>query len=269
MKLRFWKLSGAGNDFVLLREDDLPARGDAALARRLCDRREGVGADGLLIVGKADKILRWRYHNADGSAAFCGNGARCAAWWMFLNGWTKNRTAFNIQSPEGPMSARVRPGKNPRVSLSMPAPKDLRLGLKLAVQGRKLTVHFVDTGVPHAVVLVDDLERFPVPEVGRALRRHPAFAPAGANADFVQAADGRLSVRTYERGVEAETMACGTGAVASAVSAAALGKVESPVSVFTRSGEHLKVSFSRSGAEFSAVRLEGPARLVFQGEVCS
>lgn len=266
MKLRFWKLSGAGNDFVLLDEKGLPARSLAALARRLCDRREGIGADGLLLVGKAGKNLRWRYHNADGSAAFCGNGARCAAWWMFLNGWAKSRS-FHVQSPEGPMSARVHPGKNPRVSLSMPDPKGLRLGLKLEVSGRKLSVHFVDTGVPHAVVLVDDLERFPVLEAGRALRRHPAFSPAGANADFVALADGRLSVRTYERGVEAETLACGTGAVASAVVAAALGKARSPVPVFTRSGERLEVSFKRGPAGFAGVRLEGPARLVFQGEV--
>lgn len=266
-KLRFYKLSGAGNDFVLLEEGKLSRRSLPGLAKRLCDRRDGIGADGLLLVGRKGGRPRWRYHNADGSEAFCGNGARCAAWWIFLKGWSRGRRAFELDGPSGPLSARVKSVKPARVALSMPAPTKLRLGLNLEIQGRKLTVHSVDTGVPHAVVLVGDLERFPVLDAGRALRRHPVFAPAGANADFITVAAGRIGMRTYERGVEAETQACGTGAVACAVVASALGKAKSPVAVFTRSGERLDVSFTKEGPAYRDVWLEGPARLIFEGEV--
>lgn len=267
MGLRFYKLSGAGNDFVLLEEGKIALRRLPGLAKRLCDRREGIGADGILIVGRKGGRPRWSYRNADGSEAFCGNGARCAAWWMFLKGWSRGRRAFELDGPSGPMSVHINGLRPARVALSMPAPARLRLGRALDVQGRRLTVHSIDTGVPHAVVLVEDLERFPVLDAGRALRRHREFSPAGANADFITVAAGRVGMRTYERGVEAETRACGTGAVASAIVASALGKANSPVAVFTRSGERLEVFFTKAGPDYRDVWLEGPSRLVFEGEV--
>lgn len=256
MRIEFWKMSGAGNDFVLLA--GLPkGAGGHALARALCDRRAGVGADGLLVVTRRGGRLRLDYRNADGSAAFCGNGARCAALWAAARGWAKGREVA-LDTAGGPLLARATaPG---RAEVSMPAPRRPRLGLRLKAAGRSWTAHFVEAGVPHAVVLVADVERVDVKRFGRALRSHRAFGRAGANVDFVEVRGDRLAVRTYERGVEDETFACGTGAVASAFVARELGRIGSPARVKARGGE-LSVSLG------TRTLLEGPGRIVFHGEV--
>lgn len=251
---RFWKLSGAGNDFVLL-EGRLASPKARSLARRLCDRRAGVGADGLLVAsrGHAD------YFNADGSRAFCGNGARCAAWWLERRGL--GGTAFTLSGI--PVSAVVR-GTSARIRMPDVTPGRL---LTVSAEGRRWHTAFLDTGVPHAVVRVAAaaLARFPVVAVGRALRRHSAFGPKGANVDFVAAKGRGLAVRTYERGVEDETLACGTGAVAAAL--AASGRRSGPVPVAALGG-NLTVSFkARKDGGFTDVWLEGPVRQVFSGEV--
>ncbi|HVE14413.1 MAG TPA: diaminopimelate epimerase [Elusimicrobiota bacterium] len=256
---RFWKLSGAGNDFVLL-EGDPAAKGWPALARRLCGRRDGIGSDGLLILSRRGRsgLPELRHFNGDGSAAFCGNGTRCAAWWLSKRAGKRGRFAM---LSNGARVEAVPTARGARVS--MPAPKGLRLGLSLSALGRRVIADAIDTGVPHAVVRVRGLERFPVVELGRALRRHPAFAPAGANVNFVE---GRR-VRTYERGVEDETSACGTGVTASALTLAARESLRSPIALEARGGR-LSVSFRRSGeGGFSDVWLEGPARETFSGEV--
>lgn len=257
MKLAFDKMSGAGNDFVVFA--GLPARA-AALAKRLCDRRSGVGADGLLVLERGSVRPRLSYFNADGSSAFCGNGSRCAAAWLHARGWVKGKS-FSFDTNEGLVQAKLT--ATGRAAVRLPEPKGLRLGLSVA--GRKL--HFIDTGVPHVVVPVSGLEDFPVFKEGRALRRHKAFAPAGANVDFISYVKDGLRLRTYERGVEDETQACGTGAAASAIVAAALGRVKSPVSVAVNGGT-LRVTFSRkSDGAFTDVWLEGPAQFVFSGEI--
>ncbi|MDE2293289.1 MAG: diaminopimelate epimerase, partial [Elusimicrobia bacterium] len=222
-----------------------------ALARRLCDRRAGVGADGLLAVSGRRVV----YLNADGSRAFCGNGARCAAWWLRSRGRGGTRFALSgvpVEAVVGAASVRIR----------MPDVRPLRR-LRVAAEGRDWDAAFLDTGVPHAVVRVGALDRFPVVRVGRALRRHRAFGRAGANADFVSGSGRTLRLRTYERGVEDETLACGTGAVAAAL---AFGRA-SPVTVRARGGR-LTVSF-RAGKDggFTDVWLEGPVRQTFTGEV--
>ena len=150
----------------------------------------------------------------------------------------------------------------------MPNPRSIRLGLKIKLLGRSYTAHSLDTGVPHAVVEVKDLDLFPVFEAGRALRRHPKFKPAGTNADFISISSGKIKMRTYERGVEDETLACGTGAIASALVCFILGQCSSPVTVEVRSKDKLKVSFKPEGPQsFKDVWLEGPARIVFSGEL--
>lgn len=255
MKTRFWKMSGAGNDFVLV---EGPVRGAAALARRLCDRRRGVGADGLLVLARGAAGPRLDYRNADGSAAFCGNGSRCAALWAAARGWAKGRS-FVLRTSRGDLSARLT--ARGRAEVSMPAPRGLRLGLRLKALGRTWTVHFVDTGVPHAVVFVPDAGKAPVRELGRALRFHRAFGRAGANADFVELRRDGLVLRTYERGVEDETLACGSGAVAAAFVARALGRAGAPVRLKVRSGATLTVSFD------GGARLEGPGEVVYTGEI--
>lgn len=265
MRLPFAKMSGAGNDFVLI--DRRQARGSIRfrdLARRLCDRRGGVGADGLLVVD--GKTLRLGYWNADGSEAFCGNGSRCAAWWMYAQGLTGGKRAFKLRTSAGPLRARVTGRET--VAIRMPEPRSIRLGLKVKALGKTHTVHSLNTGVPHAVVVVRDLDAFPVFETGRALRRHKAFAPAGTNADFIAWKGKTLLVRTYERGVEDETLACGTGVAASALTAYLLGKSTPPVSVKVRGGATLNVSFKPlGGVSFTEVWLEGPAQVVYTGEL--
>ncbi|MBI4375509.1 MAG: diaminopimelate epimerase [Elusimicrobia bacterium] len=258
--MRFYKLSGAGNDFVLIRR---PPGRLPALARRLCDRRGGIGADGLLAVSPAG--LRVDYLNADGSPAFCGNGARCAALWMHDHGWTKGLREFSMKTSQGRVLARVL-GRE-KVSLRMPAPSTLRLGLRLEALGRRFKAHALDTGVPHAVVPVDDLDHFPVVETGRALRHHRAFGRAGANVDFIRVTASEVRLRTYERGVEDETLACGTGVVAAAIVARRLSRLRPPIRVRVRSGESLMVRFDGGAALPSEVWLEGPCRQVFTGEI--
>jgi len=257
-KLRFWKMSGAGNDFVLLAGLPRGTRGPA-VARRLCGRRFGVGADGLLSVERRDGRTRLDYWNADGSAAFCGNGTRCGALWAAERGLVSG-SRFALDTGRGPLEIRrTGPG---RAEVGMPAPTGLRLGLKASAAGRGWTVHFVDTGVPHAVVFVPDVEKIDVRAAGRALRFHKIFGRAGANVDFVQAGRGALILRTYERGVEDETLACGTGIVAAAVVARALGRARGRVKVRVRGGDILHVSF-----DGTAPRLEGPGVVTFTGEV--
>jgi len=259
-RLRFWKLTAAGNDFVLV---DRVVPRPRALARRLCGRREGVGADGLLVARRAAGGVELRYFNADGSAAFCGNGTRCAAWWAFVRGWAGRR--MRLLTSAGEVAARV-DGRE-RVTLAMPEPKGLRLGLAVRALGRGFSAHVVDTGVPHAVVPVAESVDFPVHEFGRAIRRLRAFGRAGVNVDFVSRAGPALRLRTYERGVEDETWACGTGAVAAAVVGWKLGWARPPVQVRVRGGQTLTVSFRTEGGAARDVRLSGPAKIVFCGEV--
>jgi diaminopimelate epimerase len=258
MKLRFWKMSGAGNDFVLLAGLPRGARG-AALARRLCDRRRGVGADGLLSVARRGGRARLDYWNADGSAAFCGNGTRCGALWAAARGLAAGRE-FELSTIRGLLKVRLT-GRG-RAEVGMPEPRGFRRGLALQAAGRSWTAHFIDTGVPHAVVFVPDVEKADVRAAGRALRFHKAFGPAGANVDFVSARGGALALRTYERGVEDETLACGTGIVAAAAVARALGRAGDRVKVRVRGGDILNVTF---GAD--SPRLEGPGVVTYTGEV--
>ncbi|MBI5201521.1 MAG: diaminopimelate epimerase [Elusimicrobia bacterium] len=249
--MKFWKLSGAGNDFVLFDGGAAPSRARVA---ELCDRRSGVGADGVLRVrrGSVD------YWNADGSRAFCGNGTRCAAWWLRLRGGPANT---RLRTEAGLVDASV-VGRE-RVAVSMPAPKGLRLGLELAAAGRAWLVHHAVVGVPHALVEVDGLSKFPVVEVGRALRRHAAFGKAGANANFVERlGNGSYALRTYERGVEDETLACGSGATATAYILESIGRDRLPIRLRVRGGDVL-VASRRDGR----IWLEGPARVTFTGEV--
>ncbi len=260
--LAFWKMSGAGNDFVLIDEAQAPRRPLPVLAALLCDRRRGVGADGLLVVSKKRRAVR--YWNADGSAAFCGNGTRCAAAWLREHGGAK-AAQFELGTDAGRVKAR--PAGRGRMAIRMPEPGPVSGPAEVTAAGARFRVYTVDTGVPHAVVFVDDAEAVDVVGAGRALRRHAAFAPAGANVDFVERRGRRLVLRTYERGVEDETLACGTGAVASALVAAAAGRAKAPVELLVRGGATLTARFSGEGGRFSDVWLEGPAETVFRGEI--
>jgi diaminopimelate epimerase len=205
-----------------------------------------------------------RYYNADGrEAEMCGNGARCFARFVDKVATAKNGTV-NFETPAGVISATLR---GDQVSLAMSQPGPFADGVELDAGG-KLTVYSINTGVPHAVVLDDDLDGTDVHKFGAALRHHPHFQPRGTNVNFVhQLGPQNLAIRTYERGVEAETLACGTGVVASALTVAALTGAESPIRVLVKGGDTLSVDFLRSGEGFSHVILTGPADFVFEGEI--
>ncbi len=265
----FSKMSGSGNDFILMDHREVPWQGWdlPEMARRLCKRRISVGADGLiLLVPPRDPshAFAWRFFNADGSEAeMCGNGARCAARFAFLKGLAPAKMQFETLA--GVIEARVE-GEEVRVRLGDPS--QMRPELRVIVHNRDHALVFMDTGVPHAVAFVDDVEEVDVVNLGRVLRHHDAFAPRGTNADFVQVVDrGTLRMRTYERGVEDETLACGTGAVASAIAAHLKGQVEPPVSVITRSGRALRIHFRTQEMHYTDVFLEGDALRIYDGVI--
>jgi diaminopimelate epimerase len=241
--MRFTKMSGAGNDFIVV--EGRPGLKGPELARKLCPRRIAIGADGLLVLERGrNGSHRMIYYNADGSRAFCGNGSRCAAMWMRRRNWSGRNVSF--QSDNGPLEAVVTGPERVRLRMPPATPPESRTA-------GKWRGFFLDTGVPHFVVPVKKLDAVDVEAVGRELRFHKAFAPKGANVNFVE----RGRIRTYERGVEAETLACGTGAVA-----AALAKGRSPVALKARSGDILKVEWT----SLSDIWLEGPAVVTFEGE---
>ena len=258
--LHFFKMTGAGNDFILVeRGPGLP--GGKALAARLCDRRRGVGADGLLIVDSRARTPHAAYFNADGSAAFCGNGTRCAAWWLHRHGKVSSRE-FILTASGAEVHAKIT-GEE-RAAILMPRPGRPRLGLKVRAAGRTLRAHWIRAGVPHAVIETRNPAAAPLERLGPPLRLHEAFGRGGANVDFAHYEKNRVVLRTYERGVEAETLACGTGAVAAACVGRALGRLRgNSVPVLTAGGDVLRVEF----APRDEVWLEGPAKEVFSGEI--
>ena len=263
--LPFAKMSGSGNDFILIdnrgglvTESELPA-----LIAGSCRRRLSVGADGVILIEASDAAdFRWRFFNSDASpAAMCGNGARCAARFAFLEGICGRRLRFETEA--GLIEARV---DGVGVQVKMTEPRDLELDIAVELASGAVPVSFVDTGVPHVVVLTEGIEGIDVAERGREIRFHPRFAPAGANANFIcPEPSGAIAIRTYERGVEGETLACGTGAVAGALVAACKLGMVSPVRVRTRSGEFLTVHFEKNAGRFHDVYQEGDARLICRG----
>ncbi|MDP9099398.1 MAG: diaminopimelate epimerase [Verrucomicrobiota bacterium] len=264
--LRFSKMNGAGNDFVLIdnRLGDLKLAPDQIA--KICDRHRGVGADGVLLLERATNgaDFRMRYYNADGGEAeMCGNGARCFARYASHVAGPKEDLSF--ETPAGVIGARL---QGELVRLEMSEPKDLRLGITIPLPDRQVAAHFVDSGVPHVVVPVDDLEKVDVRGLGSAIRRHDLFAQKGANANFLkECGERQIAIRTYERGVEDETLACGTGVVASALIFAALKNVSGPIGVLVRGGNELQVGFEKAGDQFRDVTLTGPADFVFEGTI--
>jgi len=264
--LAFSKFSGSGNDFIIIdnRTGAFERLGAAVpqLVRRLCRRRFSVGADGLILIQRDPEVdFAWRFFNADGSEVeMCGNGGRCAARFASLKGIARPKMAFRTLA--GVMHAEV---LGAAVKLEVGVPKDITEVFELEVGGKSLQACGINTGVPHVVVPVADIDGCDVVGLGRAIRHHGRFAPAGTNANFVRSAGERLEIRTYERGVEDETLACGTGSIAAALLFARESGVGSPVKVKTRGGETLRIHFVRDGGDFKDVFLEGGAAYVFEG----
>ena len=264
----FVKMAGAGNDFILVdgRRGRALGRAPAALAREWCDRKRSVGADGLLLVQASRRgNARMRIFNPDGSEpTMCGNGLRCVAW--YLHSMNGGRRRWTVETGAGVMQAQIT-GKE-QVRISFIPPKSLHLGRGVAWRGKRVTVHSVDTGVPHAVLLVPRLGAVDLGALGPHIRRHRLFKPKGTNVNLLRIhSPHRASIRTYERGVEQETLACGTGTVASVVIGAALGRLKSPVQLTTAGGEKLTVGFHQGRKPWEGLYLEGPARILFQGGI--
>src|SRR5262245_15993558 len=264
MMIPFLKMHGAANDFVVIdhRRPFLPDD-PHALVQRMCDRRRGVGADGVLLLEAArDADAAMRYFNADGGVAdYCGNGARCLArlaldLGLGRGGEVRLRTAVGLQTGRRAGDA---------IELRFGHVDAASAAITVEACGRSFRGRRIGAGVPHFVVPHPAVDEVPIAEWGRALRFHPAFGPSGVNVDFVAApASGPVRMRTYERGVEAETLACGSGAIATAVWAVAEGRT-SPVTVRTSGGDDLVVALEPSdGGGFDAT-LTGPAEVAFTG----
>jgi len=266
MQLSFTKMNGAGNDFIMVDNRHETLALDPPRIALLCDRHRGVGADGLLAVEPAAQgaDFKMRYYNADGGEAeMCGNGARCFA--RFARRLGVNNAEISFETLAGIIRASF-PDDEVRVTIS--DPHSHRPPISLEINGRTLDVHFINTGVPHAVVFTDDVAAVDVPKDGAALRYHSAFAPKGANANFVQVlAPDSIAIRTYERGVEGETLACGTGVCAAALLHNLRTGSPSPVHVKVRGGDTLQVAFEAPEHGFHNVTLTGPADFVFDGTI--
>ncbi|HBT97107.1 MAG TPA: diaminopimelate epimerase [Desulfobulbaceae bacterium] len=268
--LDFWKMSGAGNDFIVIdhRDGRIPVAHQPEFARRVCRRMFSVGADGLILIEPprdSSHDFSWRFYNADGSeAAMCGNGSRCAA--RFARAHDVAQDHMRFATLAGIVQAEMVTDSRARVFL--PVPPSLPSGVVVEVEGRRLAGHLLTVGVPHLVLFAEEND-IPVVRWGRELRMSSQFQPHGVNVNFVRPATGnRIHVRTYERGVENETMACGTGAAASAICAAAEYALRPPVTVVTSGGEELIINFTTNASGAIAhVTLEGAARLIYRGSL--
>jgi len=272
------KLSGSGNDFILIdnRERIIDPKRASALTAKVCAHRMSVGGDGLILIeGSRRADFRWRLFNADGSEAeFSGNGARCAARFAYLKRIAPRHMQFETLA--GLIEAEMVAGASGRrdkanldaVKIRFPDPTGLRLNLRVSIDGTERIAHFIDTGVPHCVYFVDDPDQTDVVGIGRPTRHHQLFQPAGTNVNFISVLDPhRIRIRTYERGVEDETLACGTGSIASALIASLVAKAESPVTLIPQSGLTLTVHFKSQGSSFTDVYLQGDARAVYEGKL--
>lgn len=267
-EIPFTKVVGSGNDFIILDNrsnkfsEDLPN-----LAKHVCERKISIGADGFLVLESSNKAdFKMRVFNPDGSeVTMCGNGARCSALYAYVNKWCSEN--LRMETIAGIIEALVH---NDKVKLRITDPAEIKLDNDLGLGNTIFKIHFVNTGVPHVVHFLGDdinIEDYPVKQMGAKIRYHRSFEPEGTNANFVKiASENRIRLRTYERGVEDETLACGTGAVASSIVSHLVNGTKQPVEVLTKSGDVLKVYFNVVNKKFTEVYLEGSAKIVYDGK---
>ncbi|MEN8192723.1 MAG: diaminopimelate epimerase [Bacteroidota bacterium] len=274
----FTKLTGAGNDFILI---DSELNSDISISpsliKKLCDRRFGIGADGLLVISDdLETDFQMKYFNSDGtSGMLCGNGARCIIKYAEHTGRIKDsQTKFVFQSER--FSGNVI-DKN-TIKFDLNPPSQIKENIVVNILGKSFNAAFIDNGAHHVIIDLakqsfdsedlQDIEQFPVEKYGRAIRYSDQFAPLGTNVNFIQHEKEIIKIRTYERGVEQETLACGTGAVASALTSVLSGEGSAPITLRTKSNELLMVDFNVSPTnEIENVSLTGPAKIVFKGKI--
>ena len=268
MEIAFTKMHGAGNDFVMIENLDGKIELTSQQVAKLCDRRFGIGADGLILLNPpADDSVEATmvYYNSDGGRVdMCGNGARCFTSFAIQNG-VGDGSSVAFKTDAGHMTAKASDGQ---FTIRMTPVKDLVLDQTLKTPHGEYNYHFMNTGVEHVVAFLDDVSKVDIRPEGSSIRYHEQFAPKGTNANFAQIMpDGIIKVRTYERGVEDETLACGTGVTAVAIAASLKGLAQQPVSVLVAGGDVLTIDFKRDGDTVADITLSGPAVNVFTGTV--
>jgi diaminopimelate epimerase len=273
-KIIFTKMSGAGNDFIVIdKTENKHLRVSKELVQNLCDRRNGIGADGLITVVSDNKVdFIMNYYNADGSTgSLCANGARCAILFAsdrkILSGQSADFISNDVAYKGEITSAS-------QIKFNLNPPKKIKNNFKVKAGGRLINAHFVDTGSPHVVIdlsesegLLTLLKDVPVEILGREIRYLTEFAPGGTNVNFIDVKKNSIEIRTYERGVEAETLSCGTGSVASAIIAHITHKINPPIELITKGNEKLLVNFEVENSRVRNLSLTGPAKIVFTGEI--
>ncbi|MGB6010657.1 MAG: diaminopimelate epimerase [Desulfobacterales bacterium] len=266
-KIEFYKMSGSGNDFIIVdNRDKIVDETDLVnFIVKVCRRKMSVGADGFILVENTEGAdFKWRFFNSDGSVAeMCGNGARCVARFAYLTGIAGPEMSFETGAVI--VEARV---AGESVKIKMTDPSDLKTDYPLELKDRSISVSSINTGVPHVVMVTDTLDDVEVVKMGREVRFHDMFAPAGTNVNFIcPIKDDTIGIRTYERGVEDETLACGTGSVAGALIMARKMKIDAPINVLTRSGVILKIYYKEKNGTYQDIYLEGDARIIYRAEL--
>jgi diaminopimelate epimerase len=266
-KIEFYKMSGSGNDFIIIdnRLNLIDENGLSNFIARVCRRKMAVGADGFILVETSDKAdFRWRFFNSDGSIAeMCGNGARCVARFAYLNDIAGPSMSFETLA--GIVEAQV---IGERVKAKMTDPTDLKTDDTINLKNGPLSISSINTGVPHVVIVKKQIDDADIVEMGREIRFHERFSPAGTNVNFAcHIADNTIAIRTYERGVEDETLACGTGAAACAIVMAYKMKIESPINVLTQSGGYLDIFYKEKEGKYYDIYLEGDARIIYRAQL--
>ncbi len=262
----FTKMSGAGNDFILIDADDDP---EFSLTKKavpkLCDRHNGIGADGVILISSSEQYdFVMNYYNADGSTgSLCGNGARCAIKFALNTKRIKDKSARFLSNNSEYSGEILEDGM---IRFNLNPPYDLRKNIQLKAAGKEMKAHFINTGSPQVVIRVADIDKIPVETIGKEIRYLAEFAPGGTNVNFVKIENEEIHIRTYERGVESETLACGTGSVAAAIICHQTDGIKMPVTILTRSKDKLFVNFNFRNDEFSNVSLTGPVSEVYKGQ---
>jgi len=279
--ISFVKMSGAGNDFIVFdRKINPNLTLNSTLIKNLCDRRNGIGADGIITIsdnGKNDFIME--YFNADGSTgSLCGNGSRCAIKFASLSGRTKNRHV-NFIAGDKLYSGQII--DKDKIKFNLNEPEDLKLNFNVTAFRQSISVNYINTGSPHVVININnivknpeepglyftDLNEVPVIEIGSEIRFLSEFAPEGTNVNFITIEKDKVVIRTYERGVENETHSCGTGSAASAIIASIKYGIKPPVILLTKGGDELIVDFLRNENKIKNLSLTGPAKVVYTGKI--
>lgn len=264
-KVPFSKLSGSGNDFAVLdNRDGTLSHAAGWLAQRICARRYSVGADGLILIeNSATASFRVRFFNPDGREFnTCGNGGRCAVRYVFLSGFVERK--MTMETNIGIVDAEV---TGTSVKLKLLGPKEIRLNVPITIDGKEIIGHFVQMGDPHFVVRTEELRQQSFVPLARRISHHEAFGQPGANVHFIEIPSrNQINIRSYERGVEDETLACGSGCTATAVATFSSGHCDPPVQFLPQSGIPLTVHFNPEN-KFQDLYLEGDARLIYRGEL--